>query len=933
MLNLNKYTLLLVALFLFNQSVFAQTNYYEDALRAYKNKDVNTAYIHLKNALQQDPKNLPVKLLLAEVLIDQHKYPLAEIELNDAIAQGVDFNLIITPLGDSLLFQYKYDEALVFADRKNLNKRGQLSYSLIKARAYQGKEQSSEALAEYQQVLASYPSNVEAMLGVVSVYIFSEKKEEVLPLLTKVELLDANNYKLWQLKGLYLQETGALIDAVLAFEKANQLEPDNLATYRMMSNIYMQLQDVKKTNEILDKILTISPNDPQAQLMHSSMLRELGDDILADNALMELTNQLSSYDASFIQSQPQLLLIDGMTSYAQQNWEQARNKFLTYLKEKEDDIDAIILLADIYIKMNEHNKALKLLSAHEKKLITNKDYALILAGLYLQFDQKFRADYLLAKLREIYINDEAILILSAELLSEIDRLEQALTLLEDSGIKGKPNFTHTLAILYYRLKKFDKSLAQVSTLIELAPENVEYRLLKANVLIELGKFTDAENIIVTLYESKPNDKAVQKSYALLQASLGEKTTARKILNELVTAYPDDISNWLILADIEYELGNVDDAIAMLKRHAKSATHKEQVNQKLALFYFKQKQFEDSLAVIVRLLKEDRLNSKTLTLKAKNLIALGQNEQAKRQLNILKGLWTDDAFNLMQLNGLQQQVNDYQGAEYSLSMAQKLRPNTLAIIIETIKLKIRINKLDEASQLIKSAEKLSQKNNTTLMILKGDVSLAKNKRENAFSYYFQVLKQDDENVVALIKLNQISNNKSLSDKFVAHVELLIEQNPERSFQRNILADHLIYHKKFDQAKHHYQVLLTKDIPLAKRGLILNNLATLYIRDKDYKTAVDFSQKALKILGSVPAIIDTLGWSLTLSGEPDKGLSYLRQAFSMSSSSPDIQYHIAYSLIKLDRKQEAKELLQKLVVLSNNFEEYPLAIQLLEDLNKS
>ncbi len=115
-----------------------------------------------------------------------------------------------------------------------------------------------------------------------------------------------------------------------------------------------------------------------------------------------------------------------------------------------------------------------------------------------------------------------------------------------------------------------------------------------------------------------------------------------------------------------------------------------------------------------------------------------------------------------------------------------------------------------------------------------------------------------------------------------------------------------------------------------GLILNNLATIHIREGDYKTAINFSQQALQILGSVPAVIDTLGWSLTLSGEPEKGLSYLRQAFTMSSSSPNIQYHIAYSLEKLNRDKEAQQILEKLIDLPTTFEDKPLASQLLTEL---
>ena len=46
-------------------------DYYELALKSFQQTDINSAEIHLKNALKNNPKNLPAKLLLAEVLIEK----------------------------------------------------------------------------------------------------------------------------------------------------------------------------------------------------------------------------------------------------------------------------------------------------------------------------------------------------------------------------------------------------------------------------------------------------------------------------------------------------------------------------------------------------------------------------------------------------------------------------------------------------------------------------------------------------------------------------------------------------------------------------------------------------------------------------------------------------------------------------------------------
>jgi uncharacterized protein HemY len=107
----------------------SEKNHYEAALQAYNQGDIETAYIHLKNALQQSERNLPAKLLLAKVLIDKNSYPAAEQELHDLLAQGVDNNLIVFPLGESILNQGKFDQALTFASKMTLKKERELAYS------------------------------------------------------------------------------------------------------------------------------------------------------------------------------------------------------------------------------------------------------------------------------------------------------------------------------------------------------------------------------------------------------------------------------------------------------------------------------------------------------------------------------------------------------------------------------------------------------------------------------------------------------------------------------------------------------------------------------------------------------------------------------------------------------------------------------------
>ncbi|NQY86783.1 MAG: tetratricopeptide repeat protein [Colwellia sp.] len=921
----------LISYGLVTSNAVAKIDNYEAALQAYYENDIDSAFIHLKNALRENESNLPAKLLLSEVLIKKKLYSQAEQELNDALLEGADFNLIVEPLGRVLLFQGKFNLVVQLADEKGLHNKGQLLFNLIKAKAYTGLSNTERSEEIYNTVLTNHPNNVEAMIELAAINIGKDEIEEAHALLKKAEALAPNSSRLWQVKGVLARNMGQEQESLIFYSKASELEPSNAAILRAMASSHINLQHPEKAQTLVDEILSVNPKDLQAQLMKSNILKSLDKQQLSNEILIKLTNQLSSIDESYMLSQPLLLLIDAMSSYGQSNWLQAQKKLQIYINQglENDDMSAVVLLADVYVKLAQPDMALKLLASYESPIIKNKDYALILAGLYLQFKQNFKADYVLQKLQHTYPDDEDVLILSAKLLSNTGQEKAALLLLESSKSQSSQKINHSLAVTALRVGALNKALEYTGALISISPETVEYQLLYVQALLQVGRFDDAKSLIVGLYKKYPKNKQVTFSFALLQFNLENISKAKTLLNQLVKESPEDGESWFILAQIEYDLGNVNEAVAILERQTKNEAHRQKALYKLAAVHYAEKAYDKSLSVINVLLQKSRLDTKAIFIKAKNLIASNQLKGAKHQLDILLGLWSDDARNLLKLSQLQLRIDDISAAEKSLEMAYGMAPNALPIIIDLIKIKIRQSNLSEAALLLSKAQNSGYKNNLYLIILQGDIELGNNNIQSAFIHYSSVLKKDEGNVIALLKLSQISQSVALSEKLINQLGSIVKNKPELVLQRHIFADHLFEHKKYQQAKFQYQRLLTLDIPAEKIALALNNLSLIYLNEAEYKFAVETAKQAHKILPS-PAIVDTLGWSLVLSSEVEQGLSYLRQAFSMVSTNPEIQYHIAYSLVKLNRKVEAKIMLTDILKQPGTFADYKLAEQLLNSL---
>ena len=442
----------------------------------------------------------------------------------------------------------------------------------------------------------------------------------------------------------------------------------------------------------------------------------------------------------------------------------------------------------------------------------------------------------------------------------------------------------------------------------------------------------ATSIITSLYFSNPENVEVQFNYAILKNFLNEKEVAKKVFRQLVTDNEEHTEAWLKLAELEYELGDVKSAVSILEQQKKKSEVNTRATYQLTELYFNERDYENSLSLISNYLQSNRLDTYASELKAKSLIALNQTESAKAQLSQLFGFWLDDAIKLLRLSRLQLRIKDYEGAEKSLAVALELSPKSLSVFIETIKLQVKQNKLKEAEKTIKSAEIAGFKRNTYLYILKGDIARGRKNLGAAYSLYAMALKQDEDNVVALMKLAQISHSDKLSKQFIPYLTSLVNKNPDAVLKRKILAEHLLTHEHWDKSQFQYQLLLTHPLPLDQRAIALNNLASIHIVKKEYKLAVTQAKQAIEITNTISGFFDTVGWALTLSGEAEEGLSYLRQAYSMSSSDTEINYHLAYTLAKLERKAEAIEYLEFIAMAPEKFKGVKQAKILLLELIK-
>ena len=111
--------------------------------------------------------------------------------------------------------------------------------------------------------------------------------------------------------------------------------------------------------------------------------------------------------------------------------------------------------------------------------------------------------------------------------------------------------------------------------------------------------------------------------------------------------------------------------------------------------------------------------------------------------------------------------------------------------------------------------------------------------------------------------------------------------------------------------------------------LNNLAYALQRLGD-AAALAYAERAVAAAPEQADFLDTYGWILVETGDPERGLEVLRDAITRQSTNDEIRYHIALALVRLQRTRAAERELTAAIGSSRPFPSRGDAVALLEQL---
>ena len=928
---LNVFCGLSLSLFLvLSSSVLATTSEdYEKALRAYNEGTYDDAYIHLKNSLQKDPNNLAAKILIGEILLINGYLTDAEAEFQESLEMGADVNLVAEPLGNVWLFLNKYQAVVDFEGVSELSGNTLREWLMIRATACTRLDDEHCALRDYNTIISKTPNFVPAINGLASIALNNSDLSKATDLVEKAISLAPDNAVAWRLKGQLAYRMGKKDDAVTYLQKSLTFKRDDPITLRNLIDLYLESKDYDTAKLFVNEIIQDTPNDPLAILLDSWLQSRDSEQPIDNEKLTQLNEFISQLDPELIASQPMLLYIAGLTRFFNNNMEAAAKDFNAYLQKEPNDLQAVLMLSQVYMATQQDKQALLLLERYQDSLMGEPDSALVLGDLFIRQNKSFKAERLLRELETQYPNDGRLQLFKIKLMAARGKQAEALNMLEQNLEKFKHDvgflFTYTLVNL--QAEQYDTALKGVNLLNDMLPDDAEVYNLKAGILIRQGKFEQARENIKLALEKKPTLFSAKFNLAATESRLGNIDESNEIVSELLKISPQHTTTLMLKAFNLTQLNRLDLAKKIYLDLLTLTPSNVDARNRLSLIYQQQQDFENAVYHLDLLLKDNFDNSDYLMRKASLQLSLGKVDDAKKTLKVVRNLINDDPLKLLTYANIASALNDNEQIREALTRAYALDTNNNAILLRLTSFLLDERENSQAQQLLTQMSS-SLKETPQYFYLLGRLEANKGNDDRAIYSFENALKIAPSYDQALIAIYNYALRERYIDTFLTSARAVIEKTEEGILAKHLLAQFLFYTQEYDESISLYLELVESTATL-NPSEAYNRLAMMHI-ERSLDVAEQYANEAYKLRPNSAKVLDTFGYIRALKGDLEGSLKMLRDAFARDANDPNIRYHLGYTLAKLNRIEEARKELEYAVGVERPFFKRPQAKALLESL---
>ena len=483
------------------------------------------------------------------------------------------------------------------------------------------------------------------------------------------------------------------------------------------------------------------------------------------------------------------------------------------------------------------------------------------------------------------------------------------------------------------------------------------------------KYSEAQEAYEKALICDPDADFVLRKLPVLLLKMEKQLAAAQWLREAIKKNPSDIESQLLLARLDVNSGNTEEAIQIYEKILELVPDNNSVRLRLGYLYSQQGRYQEGEKTIKVLLTKEpdsyfallylarlavqsadfntaaTLYEKILTLSWSQELVYemtefyGMREQYQRvdelYASILKKEPENERAALGRIHALLLQNRDKEAlAELAKIRAFSSKPTNIDLISSRVF--IRTKNFDKANALLEKI--LAKKESSAARYMLAVIRYENNKREAALAHLRKITHGDEEFENSIVLQTKILSDLKRIAEAIALVRKLID-NPSRRHplyfnllasiyvnQEQLASGHDILKKGIELYPDNVQLMFEYGLLLEQEGKqdeaianmekvvelqpdhidALNYLGYTWAENNTHlEKALAYIKKAIALKPDNGYILDSLGWVYFRMGELEKAKTELERALALEPKDPYIHEHMGDIYLATGQKQKAKE----------------------------
>jgi len=886
-------------------------------------RDLRSAEIQLKTALQQEPTRAEARFLLGQVLFEAGDYASAEKEFRRALEYKYPRETVYPPLARALLRQGNVDDVRkAIGELREVTLAEPAAQAALKTElgyAYLALRQPNDARAAFAEALAAKPGDPAARIGQARLLGADRDLDGAMKVAEEVLAQSPGLPEALLLKAEIHLARGERDAALATLREVVKAEPRNgNARYTIVALLVETKQFDEATAE-LDAMRKALPRDLRVRYLEGLIAFRRGEPAKAKDPILQVLRAIPDH--------PPSLLLAGAIEYQLGQFSTAEDHLRKVVGRFPGNLYARNLLALTYLRLGQPGRAQETIQPALAAAPKDPGVLRVAGQVAIANNDAKRATEYFERAVAVAKDDPgarirlgAVRLATGDAEGAMRDLEAAAELDSDAYLADVG-----LVVAHVSRKEYDQAFAIVDRLAKKQPQSGVPENLRGLVALAKGDRKAARAAFEKALELQPDFLPAAGSLARLDIAEKQPEAARRRFEAIVAKAPTNDQALLALAEIQAATGVPLKDIASTVDRAVSA-NPSSVQARLAQIGVRTRLKDAKGALAAAQSAAAALPDNPSILQALGVAQIGAGEpnQAVATFNKLATLLPQSPGPLMLAARAHVAKKDFTAASQTLQKALALQPGRLDVYRDAIATYIAAGKPEEAIADARAVQKARPKE-AIGYVFEGEILITEKKFDQAARAYGEAIKRQPAPLLVL-RQRAVLEAAGKRQEGEALLARWMRENPKDAVVPLYLADRDLQSKDYKAAAAGYQKIVAEQ---PNNAVAMNNLAWSLYELKD-PGAVGVAEKAARLAPGSPAVADTYGWLLLESGETKRGTEILGRASKAAPNTHEIRLHYAKALIKSGDKAAARKELEAIAALTGESAHKAEAAELLKQL---